>query len=320
MPREKNSSLDLSLDILFNSNSLMDNYRKAIRKGVKDHRSPELMVRSLIIFQQAGLFSGKSAIDNFKKAIALKCPAEIAEAMRLFINTLAPEIDIEANQVYFNHIRRHDCKWFTTHIAALAHLAGYFLIYDKRADWLNAAIAFKCLYYKTDLLDGVSARSNMDALLNPTIGYFASMLTDLEENTELLRGPFAQSNFNLLLQHPNPALLAEALSLAVKWIPFDDGAGLFDEALAQANFEALLSIKDLSEALPILNDIFDYDNELDAIEAQRQFDELLHPPAPPSDHVRSGSPFRMGLFPVPPSSSVTQEVPVPEIETCAAKI
>ena len=92
MPKVRKSSLDLSIDALIKSNPLMVNYKKAIRWGVRHHHAPELMIRSLILFQDAGLFSGKSAKDNFKRAINFKFPAEMGEAMRILISILLPSL------------------------------------------------------------------------------------------------------------------------------------------------------------------------------------------------------------------------------------
>ena len=190
-------------------------------------------------------------------------------------------------------------------------MTGYTLSYDKCADWLNAAKAFKCLYYNTDLLDGALARSNMDALLTPHIGHFALALMYLEENSHLLIGPYAQANFNLLVRHEEPEFLAEALSFVLQWIPVNAGEGLFDGKSGQANFEALLSIKELHKALPQLNEIFDFDNELDTTQAQRKFNVLVSLTEP----VR----LRMGLFPEPQPPLSVAEVLMPEMGVCATK-
>ena len=88
-----------------------------------------------------------------------------------------------AKQVYFNYIKRYDDSWFTT---VTDDSEGLSLSNNKTVEWTNIAIAFKCLYYKTDLLTGSLASSNFNALITLNIKYITAILTDLEKYTKLL--------------------------------------------------------------------------------------------------------------------------------------
>jgi len=264
---------------LIQSNPLMDNHAKAIRIGIKAHHTPKLLVKSLKTFQELGLFSGESARDNFKKALRFINPKEMAEAMRIFISNpsyIDVEID-QAKQEYFNFIKRYDDSWFTT---VTDDSTGLSLIHNKTVEWTNIAIAFKCLYYKTNLLTGSLGSSNFNALMTLNINYIASILTDLAKYTKLLEGSFAQLNFNLLVDHRDLRTLVDVILLFT-----GDYSGLLNGELAQANFEIILSKPNLSAVLTQLY------NELGATEDQRLFNEIMG-----IAEAKSSS-FRMGFFP-----------------------
>ena len=246
-------------------------------------------------FQELGLFYGESARDNFKKALRFIFPKEMAEAMRIFISNPS-YIDEErdhAKQVYFNFIKRYDDSWFTT---LTDDSEGLSLSHNKTVEWTNIAIAFKCLYYKTDLLTGSLASSNFNAFISLNIKYITVILTDLEKYTKLLEGSFAQLNFNLLVDHKDLRTLIDVLLLFT-----GDFSGLLNGELAQVNFEAILSKPNLSEVLTHLYD------EIGATEDQRQFDEFMGIAEPKS------SSFRMSFFPEHETVASVSEAARPKI-------
>jgi len=295
MPKIEEIELRQLIKELTQSNPLMDNHVKAIRIGIKKHHTPKLLVKSLKTFQDLGLFSGESARDNFKKALSFIFPKEMAEAMRIFVSNPS-YIDEErdhAKQAYFNYIKIYDNTWFTT---VTDDYTGLSLSQNKTVEWTNIAIAFKCLYYKTDLLTGALAASNFNALMTLNINYISVILNDLAKYTKLLEGSFAQVNFNLLVDHKDLRTLVDVLLLFT-----GDYSGLLNGELAQTNFEIILSKTNLAE---ILTNLYD---ELGATEDQSQFDDLMEIKEP-----RSSS-FRMGFFPDHERVTTVSEVARPTI-------
>lgn len=260
---------------LIASVSFMEAKPKVIIADISKHPYPILLVQALRYFKQIGLFYGYLAESNYKRAISLICPTEIAEAMAVFAQTYLPhEFDAQCAEAYFNHIVRHDNTWFTTTCTpADDSFITVSLTYDVRRDWLDIAKAFKCLYNETYLFKGDNARSNVDKLFGFHMSGTTMVLSALQTHTVLLKGPEAQLNFDLLMTHRDRESVIDALLLFVFWTPADSKTSLLGGEMAQANFESLLKKDYLATALPRLLKLTNMG--LTALEAQVKFNELM---------------------------------------------
>ena len=283
MPYLRDLKLINLINNLLKSNKLMQEYSEEITEAIINHRFSMSLVIALKRFQDIGLFSGDLAKLNFIKAIRLQRPEEISEAMGFFVKTFTDIKETEhakCIQAYFNQIIRHDHSWFTT---KTIYSSDDRLLRDhKIADWLDIGKAFKCLYFKTDLLKGPYSRSNFSKLLTFEISEIGSIIYNLQKFTDLLIGPDAQSNFDLLVNHHDVVSLLDALLLLVFWTPSGSKEGLLKGPFAQANFEAILHKDHLAEALPRIYTMFNA--HIDAVEAQRLFDEEMRLSTAPDVH------------------------------------
>lgn len=275
MPQTISKDLSELTRDLIDSISFMETKPTAILADISKHPYPIALVQALRYFKHIGLFYGYLAESNYKRAISLICPREIAEAMTVFVQTYLPhELDAQCAQAYFNHIVRHDNTWFTTTCTpADDSFIAKSLTYDVRRDWLDIAKAFKCLYSETYLFKGDNARSNADKLFGFHMFGTTMLLSVLQTHTVLLKGPEAQLNFDLLMTHRDRESVIEALLLFIFWTPVDSKTSLLGGDMAQANFESLLKKDNLATALPRLSRLTNMG--LTAIEAQLKFDELM---------------------------------------------